>query len=393
MNTNYCAYVDKGLRLTFKSDQNNQLATNVRPCCMTHREKIPRKDYRYAKVDAQSILEHPTRVHFQNWFKENTSHLHPACNVCTNLEKAMSPSPRTEMNSIAKNHTDFDILRLDVDLSNKCNLACVFCNSHASSLIETVSAKYQKEELPEHWRTHTDKQPKNADITNLLADILRNYKVKSIHIKGGEPLLVENWKPIEKVLDEIDCSELELEITTNGTVMNDEIIQRLSKTKRSRIKISVDGIHKNYEFLRWPHSWKKMEKNLDFIFSHQSEVLNVDIGLLVNLYNFEYLPQIEELFNNKKWKYYMSFDIKPDNSVLNCMNLPTWIIHKVYGQLQNPHSWSMQGIGTVLDKLKENNNKRDLSDIAHDTKFYLAQRQMKAVDVIGPLTLGYLESI
>jgi sulfatase maturation enzyme AslB (radical SAM superfamily) len=269
----------------------------------------------------------------------------------------------------------------------------VFCNSHASSLIETVSAKYQKEELPEHWRTHTDKQPKNADITNLLADILRNYKVKSIHIKGGEPLLVENWKPIEKVLDEIDCSELELEITTNGTVMNDEIIQRLSKTKRSRIKISVDGIHKNYEFLRWPHSWKKMEKNLDFIFSHQSEVLNVDIGLLVNLYNFEYLPQIEELFNNKKWKYYMSFDIKPDNSVLNCMNLPTWIIHKVYGQLQNPHSWSMQGIGTVLDKLKENNNKRDLSDIAHDTKFYLAQRQMKAVDVIGPLTLGYLESI
>jgi sulfatase maturation enzyme AslB (radical SAM superfamily) len=297
------------------------------------------------------------------------------------------------MNSIAKNHTDFDILRLDVDLSNKCNLACVFCNSHASSLIETVSAKYQKEELPEHWRTHTDKQPKNADITNLLADILRNYKVKSIHIKGGEPLLVENWKPIEKVLDEIDCSELELEITTNGTVMNDEIIRRLYKTKRSRIKISVDGIHKNYEFLRWPHSWKKMEKNLDFIFSHQSEVLNVDIGLLVNLYNFEYLPQIEELFNNKKWKYYMSFDIKPDNSVLNCMNLPTWIIHKVYGQLQNPHSWSMQGIGTVLDKLKENNNKRDLSDIAHDTKFYLAQRQMKAVDVIGPLTLGYLESI
>ena len=60
-----------------------------------------------------------------------------------------------------------------------------------------------------------------------------------------------------------------------------------------------------------------MEKNLDFIFSHQSEVLNVGIGLLVNLYNFEYLPQIEELFNNKKWKYYMNFDIKPNNSVLN----------------------------------------------------------------------------
>jgi len=111
------------------------------------------------------------------------------------------------------------------------------------------------------------------------------------------------------------------------------------------------------------------------------------------LYNFEYLPQIEEFFNNKKWKYYMNFDIKPDNSVLNCMNLPDWLIHKVYGQLQNPQSWSMAGLKTIMDKLKENNNKRDLSNITHDTKFYLAQRKMKAVDVIGPLTLEYLESI
>jgi sulfatase maturation enzyme AslB (radical SAM superfamily) len=386
---NYCAYVDKGLRLTFHPDQNNQLLTNVRPCCNTHKALIPQDQYKHIKVDVQSILKHPTREYYQKWFKENPSHLHPSCINCTNLEKAMVDSPRTVINRQSKDDkTDFDFLRLDLDLSNVCNLACVFCNGNTSSLIETVSAKYQKAELPEHWNTYIDKQPKNADITNLTADILRNYKVKSIHIKGGEPLLIENWKPIEKVLDEIDCSQLELQITTNGTVMNDEIIRRLSKTKQARIRISTDGIHKNYEFIRWPHTWKKMEENLDFIFSHRSKVLDVKISLLVNLYNFEYLPQIEEFFHKKKWKYMLTFGIKPDNSVLNCMNLPNWLIDKVHGQLKNPDTSS------TLTSIRMNKSvKRDLVDIANDTKFYLAQRKMKAVDVIGPMTLEYLESI
>lgn len=385
---NYCAYVDKGLRLNFQSNKQDQLLAGVRPCCMTHPDKIPNDHERYIPItNTIDLLNHPTRKHFQEWFesRKHTPTLHPACSSCTNLEKVGLASHRTNMNIVEHTNKDFNFLRLDVNLSNQCNLACVFCNSKASSLIETIMTKYEREDLPEHWKGKVDKQPKSEDIANVIASLLKTYKVKSLKVIGGEPFLAENWKPIENVLDEIDCSGLELEITTNGTIMNDEIIRRLSKTKRSTIRISCDGINQNYEFLRWPHTWKKMEKSLDFIFKRKSDVLKVEISLLVNIFNFEYLPKIEKYFFDKGWKFHANFDIKPDNSVLNCINLPNHLIDQIEGQIKNPD------IKLVLEKLNRSKKvKRNLHDITRDTKFYLAQRNMKASDVFGSQTLEFL---
>ncbi len=384
---NYCAYIDKGLRLNFLSDNQDQLLVSVRPCCNIHSKKIANDHKKYVPIkNTKDLIKHPTRKHFQKWFgnEENWAVLHPACISCTKLEKARVDSHRTQINAIE--HTtskEFDFLRLDVTLTNQCNLACVFCSSYASSLIETLMTKYESEDLPEHWKTKVNKQPKSEDISNVVADMLKSYKIKSLKLIGGEPFLAENWKPIENVLDEIDCSDLELEITTNGTIMNDEIIRRLSKTKRSTIRISCDGINQNYEFLRWPHTWKKMEKNLDFIFAHQSDVLDVQISLLANIFNFEYLPEIEKYFLDKNWNYGINFDIKPENSVLNCINLPNSLMHEIQDQLIN-HTTKR-----VLKNLSKK-SKRNLQDISRDTKFYLAQRNMKAVNVFGPNTREFL---
>ena len=142
-------------------------------------------------------------------------------------------------------------------------------------------------------------------------------------------------------------------------------------------------INQNYEFLRWPHTWKKMEKNLDFIFAHQSDVLDVQINLLVNIFNFEYLPEIEKYFLDKNWRCGINFDIKPEHSVLNCINLPNSLMHEIHDQLIN-HTTKR-----VLKKLSKK-SKRNIQDISRDTKFYLAQRNMKAVDVFGPNTQEFL---
>ena len=52
-------------------------------------------------------------------------------------------------------------------------------------------------------------------------------------------------------------------------------------------------------------------------------------------------------------------------------------------QLLNPYS---KQVLTNLNK----KHKRNLEDISNDTKFYLAQRNMQAVDVFGPETLEFL---
>ncbi len=387
---NHCAYIDKGLKLDFLTNEKDELLTSIRPCCITQPDKISKDHTRHIPIiDIKDVLTHPTRTHFQHWFNSRST-LHPSCISCTKLEKAETISPRSKINVIETDNTEFDFLRLDINLSNACNLACVFCNSKSSSLIETLTSKYKKNELPEHWNSKffgqikkVYRQPKNEDIGNLCADILKTYKIKSFKIIGGEPLLAENWKPIEKVLDDIDTSNLEFQITTNGTIMNDEIIRRLSKTKRSVVNISCDGIDKNYEFLRWPHKWNKMDKNLDFIFAHKSKVIKPVIVLLVNIFNFEFLPKIEEYYKNKGWQWYIHFNIKPDNSPLNYINLPNKLIFEVRQKIKDP------SIKQIIKNFNTT-NKRSLDSIIKDTKFYLAQRNMQAIDVFGPKTLEFL---
>ena len=58
-------------------------------------------------------------------------------------------------------------------------------------------------------------------------------------------------------------------------------------------------------------------------------------------------------------------------------------MHEIHDQLIN-HTTKR-----VLKKLSKK-SKRNIQDISRDTKFYLAQRNMKAVDVFGPNTQEFL---
>ena len=89
--------------------------------------------------------------------------------------------------------------------------------------------------------------------------------------------------------------------------------------------ISVDSIGSNYEFIRWPHTWKKIEKNLNFLKNNQVDNVKIAIDNLVNIFNFEFLPEIEEYFWNTKRVGY-SCEIKPATSLMNYQNLPEHII-------------------------------------------------------------------
>ena len=79
---NYCAYIDKGLRLNFLSDDQDQLLASVRPCCNIHANKIGNDHKKYVPIkNTTDLIKHPTRKHFQKWFgkEENWAVLHPAC--------------------------------------------------------------------------------------------------------------------------------------------------------------------------------------------------------------------------------------------------------------------------------------------------------------------------
>lgn len=379
MKNNYCGYVEKGVRLKLY-DFSDGIYAYIKPCCHITHEMIPLEISKPVKINsAKDIMNLMPMQYYRDYFANNDN-LHPACIGCTNYEQKGINSPRNKINN--NNFDGYDINKLDVVLGNSCNLACPFCTSYASSLIDKLSNKLDKENRPESWiplkNIYSSGSNKTAAV---IAEILQTHRVHTLKLIGGEPFLKENWDKIAEVIDQEYCSELHLEITTNGTIINDEIMDRLNKTKSAHLRISVDSIGSNYEFIRWPHTWKKMDKNLTYLKNNKQNNVHISVSNLVNIFNFEFLPEIEAYFKDVKDLVGYSVEIKPITHLMNYQNLPDNIINSVKDKIQSSNLKKSLTIST---------NKRDYNEIKREFEILLNQRNMKTDNVIGPLTREWL---
>ena len=381
MKDNHCGFVEKGIRIRLY-DYPTGLYANLKPCCHLNHELIPAHVSKSVKIDSpKDIMQLMPLQHFRDYFKDNDD-LHPACLACKNYEDKGIDSPRIKLNRVTE-YENYDINKLDVVLGNSCNLACPFCSSTASSLIDTLSSKLDKENRPESWIPLVNKTAEGSKNTSdVVAEILKHYKVHTLKLLGGEPFLKENWDKIADVIDQDYGKDLRLEVTTNGTILNDEIMSRLSKTKKAHLRISIDSVGNNYQFIRWPHSWKKMNKNIEYLKNnaHKYENISISVANLVNIFNFEFLPEIEEYFWDVRHLVSYSCEIKPATHLQNYQNLPDHIINKIKGQLKSTE------LCNTLKTASFNHSKESLK---REFDVLLAQRKMKAVDVIGPMTREY----
>jgi MoaA/NifB/PqqE/SkfB family radical SAM enzyme len=376
--SNYCNYIDKGVRIKLFDTSEGVYGTAV-PCCHMTGSFISDDLKKGQKVtSAKEVFNHKTLLYFREYFKNNED-LPKPCTACINQESKGLDSPRNKINN--SDFDGYDINILDVLLGNACNLACPFCSSNASSLIDKLSEKLNIDERPADWKPATKYDIGSTKTPDIVADILSEYKVHTLKLIGGEPFLKENWNKISDVINSDACKDMHLDVTTNGTILNDEIFERMSKTKSAHLRLSVDSIGNNYEFIRWPHRWNKMHKNLDYLRNNKIDNVQISVNNLVNIFNFEFLPEIEEYFYDVKNVVGYSIEIKPSTHLHNYQNLPEYIIDQVRKNVKN-------------DKLKrglvKGNNNYTKEMIKREFDVLLAQRNMKAEDVIGPMTREWL---
>jgi MoaA/NifB/PqqE/SkfB family radical SAM enzyme len=372
--SNRCAYVEKGIRLKVFDNDTGLNAIAV-PCChLTSTNRIQSE-----RINSyEDIINHKTLIYFKDYFGNNDD-LPKECAACINMERKGLNSPRIEVNK--KDFEGYDINRLDVVLGNTCNLACPFCNSNASSLIAKLATSLNEDERPITWKPATNFSKGSNTTPEMVAGILKNKKVHTLKLIGGEPFLKENWDRISEVIGSDACKDMHLDITTNGTVLNDDIFEKISKTKSAFLRISVDSIGRNYEFIRWPHSWDKMHRNLDYVRNNKLHNIQIGVSNLVNIFNFEFLPEIEQYFSDMKISTGYTTEIKPASHIQNYENLPEHIIEYVRSKIKR------DSLKYALVKKDHGHSKEK---IKKEFEILLAQRKMKAEDVIGPMTREWL---
>lgn len=155
---------------------------------------------------------------------------------------------------------DVDIwpVRMEMNLSNACNLQCIQCDGESSSAI-----RIHRERRPPLSRVY------GAEFFEDLASFLPH--LQRISFGGGEPFLgPENfrvWEMVAEMAPHIDCV-----VVTNATVWTPRIEELLSRVRFSFV-FSIDGITKEtYESIRVGANFEQVMANVERFVEYTRQV-------------------------------------------------------------------------------------------------------------------------
>jgi MoaA/NifB/PqqE/SkfB family radical SAM enzyme len=139
---------------------------------------------------------------------------------------------------------------LTFNFATICNYECIMCGGKWSS-----SIRKNREKLP------PIKSPYDDKFIDELKPFLSNAKV--INFLGGEPFLNPiYYKILNNIL--IRNKNVEISITTNGSILNSKIEQYIKLLPNLKIVLSLDSLEeKTYQYIRKNSNYKTVMNNLE----------------------------------------------------------------------------------------------------------------------------------
>jgi len=240
--------------------------------------------------------------------KALSSGIYPeVCKLCEEQDIDSRPSMRTIWNNAYNKtlreikldsvvHSD-DIVSMNINIGNKCNSKCMTCGFINSDLWldEYLYIFGQPYGIP--------KMPKQLMSDNLKADeIVDSFKnLKHITFMGGEPTISDNATyMLKRYVREGRSKDIELTYTTNLTGITDELLDLWSNFKNIGLNVSIDGYGKVNEYIRYPFSWEKIDRNLDECLTQVgNKKMGIGLGITASLFNSNNTHELFEYWYDK----------------------------------------------------------------------------------------------
>jgi sulfatase maturation enzyme AslB (radical SAM superfamily) len=201
--------------------------------------------------------------------------------VSPNMEQTKNwISDGKKYNALVKNILEFsqgkEILpqMLDIRLSSVCNLKCRTCNPSNSSAIQAEYNAYFPNNNIKKFNVGQIKQKYDHNIDDVSGELFR------IYFAGGEPL-IEKYNL--NFLESYNNLDTEIIINTNLTVVNDRIIQLLSKFKNVYLMVSLDGTAAVNDYIRHGSNFENIIENIRTV--NKLENVQISVNFVLNMYN------------------------------------------------------------------------------------------------------------
>lgn len=235
----------------------------------------------------------------------------PLCVECYNIEDNNGKSLRQEYNQQYKEkyinfvesarNNSYAIENfppfIELRTGSVCNSACRMCNGNESTLVykenknmlkELDSAKSTQEskKVLKHligdpdkvifgsmvWGLWQDNLSEiKLDVNAHLDEVICNIeKIDSITLSGGEPLLLDKTAEILEIIADKNPN-IKLQINTNGSIASSKVLDALNRLNNVHLSVSIDGLEKVHEYIRYPLKWSKIEDNIEKFYQIQEQ--------------------------------------------------------------------------------------------------------------------------
>ena len=252
----------------------------------------------------------------------------PSCLKCYKEEDAGHNSKRMWETAYWEKRVDLDTLLaeteedgstppkiryIDMRFGTKCNLKCVMCSPHDSSLWvkdwQELYPKIENENLKETMQWGNKGRQNDATYNwhkenpvfweQLYEQIPH---MKQLYFAGGEPLIIdEHYDLLERVIEMGYADQMEIRYNSNGVEWRDDLFDLWKHFKLVRYHYSVDDIGDRNDYIRYPSEWGRNEEVFRILDEQTGNNTEVTIACAVQALNIFYIPDF------LKWKLNFGF--------------------------------------------------------------------------------------
>jgi len=175
---------------------------------------------------------------------------------------------------------------LDIRMGNLCNLKCRMCWPQFSSQIERENAQFAEQGLTT-WHKQVDFGTVWDNAEQFWTSIDQGLvDIEEITFVGGEPTLHDGMYDIIYAMVDRDLAKnVRLKITTNLTNLQPRLLASLKHFRTVIVDCSIDGVEEVQEYIRYPSSWRTINKNVDRLLKRNTPNTLINISSVVQLYN------------------------------------------------------------------------------------------------------------
>jgi hypothetical protein len=248
--------ISPSTQYNFRIDQSK---FKITCCCNLDVSKTSQEaDFKFIDTLAESMLQGNTNSACKRCYSDEDR------NLMSERIRYLLDYPESVLLQLEQ--TSINEFTIGMKFSNLCNSACRSCSQYDSSLWSSTFG------VPASSLLENDLSDNPVYWQHITSAILKKYKELSeiesfkfyINVIGGETLLQKGfYKLIDWLIDQGIASSIILRITTGLTVSIDkDTAIKLLKFKKIVFNLSIDTVGENFQYVRWPTKFSKIETML-----------------------------------------------------------------------------------------------------------------------------------